>query len=95
MIIQKITFTTELTEEDVVQIAHERADDFRALPGLIQKYYFKTSEPNQYGGLYIWESEDQMARYKASDLAKSIPAAYNIKGMPEIETLNILFELRD
>jgi heme-degrading monooxygenase HmoA len=95
MIIQKITFITELTEEEVLKVAHERADDFRALPGLIQKYYFKTAGPNQYGGLYIWGSEDQMAKYRASDLAKSIPTAYKVKGMPEIETLDILFELRD
>ncbi len=95
MIMQMIKFKTEVTEEDVLQIAHERAEDFRALPGLIQKYYFKTAEPNQYGGLYMWKSEDQMAKYRASDLAKSIPAAYKVKDMPEIETLDILFELRD
>jgi hypothetical protein len=37
MIIQMITLESELSEEEVLAVAHERADQFRAINGLVQK----------------------------------------------------------
>jgi len=51
MVIQIVKFQTTLSEEEVLAIAKERADQFRALPGLVQKYYVKLPQPNQYGGV--------------------------------------------
>ena len=95
MIIQIIKFETSLSEDEVVATANERADRFRALPGLIQKYYVKLGQPDQYGGVYIWDSMESLAAYRASDLAASIPAAYKVTGPPTIEILDSLFQLRE
>ena len=95
MVIQIIKFETELSEDEVVTVAKDRVDQFLALPGLIQKYYIKLDEPNHYGGVYIWDSRESLAAYRASDLAASIPKAYKVKGAPTIETLDTLFQLRD
>lgn len=95
MIIQIITFKSGLEEKDVIDTAQARADDFRALPGLIQKYYFKTGNDGEYGGLYIWQDQESMAAYRTSELATSIPAAYEILEKPNIQILNTLFTLRD
>ena len=94
MVIQIVRFESALSEDGVLEIARSRVEDFRALPGLVQKYYVKLSEPNQYGGVYIWDSKESMARYGESDLAASIPAAYQVKGRPRVEILETLFALR-
>lgn len=94
MIVLYVKFESSLTEEEVLAVADERADDFRALPGLIQKYYVKASEPNHYGGVYIWESMEAMQAYRESDLAMTIPEAYKIVGAPKLEVLDVLFPLR-
>lgn len=94
MIIQFIRFETSLTEDEVLAIARERADQFRALPGLIQKYYVKLDQPNHYGGVYLWDSMESLGAYRQSELAATIPAAYQIVGAPKIEILEGLFQLR-
>ena len=95
MIIQLVKFETTLSESEVLDTANERADQFRALPGLVQKYYVKLSEPNQYGGVYLWDSRESLAAYRESDLAASIPTAYKVKGSPTVEILDVLFQLRE
>jgi len=94
MVILIVRFETELSEAEVIDVAEERVEQFRALPGLVQKYYVKLGEPNQYGGVYVWDSEESLQAYRASDLAASIPAAYKVKGKPRVEILKTLFPLR-
>lgn len=94
MLIQIVKFETTLTEEEILATAHRRADDFRELPGLIQKYYVKLSGPNQYGGVYFWDSGKSLAAFRESELAASIPSTYKVKGKPTVEILESLFELR-
>ena len=95
MIVQIIRFESSLTEEEVVAVAEERLEQFRAQPGLLQKYYVKLQEPNCYGGVYTWDSMESLASYRESDLAKSIPAAYKVKGAPTVEIIDAFMQLRD
>jgi hypothetical protein len=95
MIIQIIKFETSLSEDEVLAVANARADRFRALPGLIQKYYIALEQPNQYGGIYVWDSMESLSSYRESDLAATISEAYEVKGQPSVEIVNTLFQLRD
>lgn len=95
MFIQFVKFESGLSEDEVLSTAKERSDQFRALPGLIQKYYVRLNEPNHYGGIYIWDSKESMVAYRESDLAASIPSAYKVKGKPDIEIIDTLFQLRE
>ena len=95
MILQIVKFESELSEEEVLAVANERVEDFRALPGLLQKYYVKLPEPDWYGGVYIWDSVASMSAYRESELAASIPTAYKVRGKPVIEPLEVLFSLRE
>lgn len=95
MIIQIVSFESELPEEEVVAVARERAGEFRALKGLVQKYYVKLAEPNRYGGVYLWDSMESLSAYRESDLAAGIPQAYKVKGTPTVEILDTLFQLRE
>ena len=95
MIIQTVKFETTLSEDEVLEIAKERADQFRSIPGLLQKYYVKLDEANQYGGVYLWDTMESLSSFRESELAASIPAAYKVTGPPVVEILDTLFQLRE
>ena len=94
MILQIIKLKSNLPEEALLKKARERESQFKAIPGLLQKYYVKTDQPGQYGGIYVWDSAASLQAFRASDLAKSIPEAYEIVDPPNIEIMDILFQLR-
>ena len=95
MILQIIRLKSNLSEETLLNKAREREPQFKAIPGLLQKYYVKTNQPGQYGGIYVWDSAESLQAFRASDLAKSIPEAYEIVEAPNVELMDILFQLRD
>ena len=95
MIIQIIKLKSGLSEDELLKTAKEREPKFKAIPGLIQKYYVKLGQPGQYGGVYVWDSKDSLQAFQQSELAKSIPEAYKLIEAPNIEILDILFQLRD
>ena len=95
MIIQFVQFETALSEEELFAVAHERAPQFRALPGLVQKYYLKLDKPNRYGGFNMWDSQDSLEAFRQSELAKSIPTAYQAVGAPQVGIYELMFPLRD
>lgn len=94
MILQVIKLKSKLPEEELLRRAKEREPQFKATPGLMQKYYVKTDEPGQYGGIYVWDSAESLQSFRKSDLAKSIPEAYEIVEAPDVEVMDILFQLR-
>ena len=86
---------TELSEEEFLRIAREREPQFEAIPGLIQKYYIKTNNEGEYGGVYIWDSMESLSNYRESELAATIARAYKTIEPPSTEVVDILFELRE
>ena len=94
MILQVIKLKSRLPEEELLKRAKERKPRFESIPGLVQKYYARTSEEGQYAGIYLWDSPASLQAFRESDLAKSIPEAYEISEAPNIEILQVLFELR-
>ncbi len=94
MIVQIIKLKSDLPEGELLKRAREREPQFKAIPGLLQKYYVKIGPSGQYGGIYIWDSKESLKLYQASDLASSIPKAYEIIEAPNIEVLDVLFKLR-
>jgi len=95
MILQIIKLKSNLPEEELLKRAREREPHFNAISGLLQKYYVKIGQPGQYGGIYVWDSPASLRSYQESDLAKSIPEAYEIVEAPSIESMEILFQLRE
>jgi heme-degrading monooxygenase HmoA len=95
MIVQIIKLKSNLPEEELVKRAREREPRFKALPGLVQKYYVKRDEPGQYAGIYVWDSMESMQAFRKTELAASIPKAYELAEPPQVETLDMFFKLRD
>ena len=89
-----VKFRSKLAESDVLRLLEERLPLFRAVPGLVQKYYAREAATGEWCGVYIFESEESLLQYRASELARSIPPTYQLDGPPRVEILEMLFPLR-
>jgi heme-degrading monooxygenase HmoA len=94
MVVQVVRFASPLDLESLLEVSHKRAPLFEKLPGLVQKYYCRTSDGEKYAGIYIWDSRESLEQFRASELAASIPQAYKLEGPPEIETYEVQYSLR-
>ncbi len=90
-----VRIKSKLPDEELIRRARERAPQFAALPGLIQKYYIKLKGTGEFGGVYIWDSVESLKAYRASTLAATIAQAYEAIEPPSIELIDILFPLRE
>jgi heme-degrading monooxygenase HmoA len=88
-------FNSPLTLEEVESVAASRIEQFRALPGLQQKYHLQDAASDEYAGLYLWESEEALIEFRDSELRATIAEAYQTQGEPRIEVFNIFEILRD
>ncbi len=95
MIVQIIRLKTELSEEEVLKMAREREPHFRAIAGLLQKYYVKMEGEGEFGGVYIWDSRESLQAFRASGLAAGIAQAYRLIEPPSVEIMDVLFQLRE
>ena len=89
-----VKFASALPHEDVLRLMDERLDRFRAVPGLAQKYYAREPSTGEYVGVYLFDSEESLRRYRESDLAASIAGTYQVVGTSRREVLELLFPLR-
>ena len=94
MIIQTVKFNSTLSEAEIQQVMEERAPQFRALPGLLQKYYLRDIQTGEVGAVYIWDSEESFRMYRQSDLAQTIASAYKAVGRPRVEIFETVMTLR-
>jgi heme-degrading monooxygenase HmoA len=89
-----VKFKSALSDNDVLRIMEERAPGFRAIPGLIQKYYGRERETGEFTGIYIWDSEQSLSEFRESELARTIPKAYQAENQPRIEIFEVPIVLR-
>ncbi len=93
MLIQTVQFESVLPEKEALRIANERAEAYRAVPGLVQKYYVKLND-NQWRGVLLWESKEALAAFRDTELSRTIPTAYGVKGAPSVELVEVFLTLR-
>jgi len=71
----------------------ERRPRFLEVPGLIQKIYARDEATGDTCGIYFFESKEALAAYRESELAKTIPTAYEATEVrPEV--YDVLFSLK-
>ena len=92
MVVHFVRITTRLAHEEVRQIMEERAPRFRKVPGLLQKYYGYEPSSEAFCGCYIFDSEESRQAFRQSELARSIPAAYEAEEV-RVEAYEVLFPL--
>ena len=92
MVVHFVRITSHLAHGEVRQIMEERAPRFRQVPGLLQKYYGYEPSSEAFCGCYIFDSEESRQAFRESELARTIPNAYQAEEM-RIEAYEVLFLL--
>jgi heme-degrading monooxygenase HmoA len=94
MIVQLVRFKSGLSDANVIETYQARAPRYRALKGLIQKYYLRFPTTGEYGAVYVWESEEAMKEFRESELGRTISTAYQVQGAADAETAEVALVLR-
>lgn len=55
----------------------ERRPRFRDVPGLVQKIYGRDTTTGDVCGIYFFDSGEALTAFRESELARTIPAAYD------------------
>lgn len=93
-VVMIVRFQSRLSGDEIKRRYPERMPEFRVVPGLVQKYYIYDESSNEWGGIYVWDSEESAQAYLESDLRKTIPATYEVEGTPRVERLEVFDVLR-
>jgi hypothetical protein len=88
-----IRITSGLDAEEFERRLLERRPRFRDVPGLLQKVYGRDSATGDVCGIYFFESRKALDAFRETELARTIPAAYEaveVRG----EVYEVLYSLR-
>jgi hypothetical protein len=71
----------------------ERRPRFLDVPGLVQKIYGRDESTGDVCGIYFFEDQQALAEFRETELAKTIPTAYEVAEI-RMEVYEILYPLR-
>lgn len=90
-----VAFESALSDEKLEETLRSRAEKFRDVEGLVQKFYLQDRERGRVGGFYIFDSEASRDAFFESDLRATIGDAYAVTGEPDVSLFHLLFPLRE
>jgi hypothetical protein len=67
---------SQLDEEELERRLIERRPRFHEVPGLVQKIYGRDEATGDVCGIYFFEDQAALAAFRETELAKTIPTAY-------------------
>jgi hypothetical protein len=70
----------------------ERRPRFLDVPGLVQKIYGRDESSGDVCGIYFFENQNSHAEFRDTELAKTIPAAYEVTEI-RMEVYEMLYPL--
>ena len=83
---------SQLDEETLAERLLERKPRFRKVPGLIQKIFGRDNATGEVCGIYFFESQEALMNYRETELAKTIPTAYEVSEV-RFEVYDVLYPL--
>jgi heme-degrading monooxygenase HmoA len=89
VIVSLVRFRSKLSDDEVRAMFEERSHRYRDIPGLIEKLYLYFHESGEFGAVYLWNSEEDLMRFRESELARTIPTAYRVEGTPSFELADV------
>jgi len=93
VIIQIVRYRPGLSDGEVQELFEERAAGYRKVDGLLQKYYVRFPETGEVGGIYVWDSEDSLRRWRAGNLAGTLASTYKVEGEAKAELAEVTLVL--
>ena len=88
-----VRVNSELERSEFDRRLDERRPRFQEVPGLLQKVYGREPETGDVCGIYFFDSAESLSQFKETDLAKSIPQAYEAADVRK-EVYDVLYSLR-
>ena len=73
-----VKFTSTHSYEKLMDICQADLENFRNVPGLIQKYYVVEEATGALSGIYVFKNKNAKESFWNSALAGSIPARYGV-----------------
>ena len=70
----------------------ERRPRFQEVPGLVQKVYGRDPETGDVCGIYFFESDEALRAFRETELARTIPSAYEATEVRR-EAYDVLYPL--
>ncbi len=67
---------SQLDEKELERRLIERRPRFHEVPGLVQKIYGRDAATGDVCGIYFFEDQAALAKFRETELAKTIPDAY-------------------
>jgi len=74
-----VRLNSGLAPEEMERRLIERRPHFHDVPGLVQKIYGRDESTGAVCGIYFFEDEDALSAFRETELAKTIPTAYEAK----------------
>ena len=75
-VILYVRVKSELDETELERRMIERRARFREVPGLVQKIYGRDPVTGEMCGIYFFENQEALWNFRETELAKTIPTAY-------------------
>ena len=88
-----VRIKSDLDPEELQRRVDERKPRFLDVPGLIQKIYGRDDATGDVCGIYFFESKEALAAFRDTELAKTIPTAYEATDVRR-EVYEVLYPLR-
>jgi hypothetical protein len=83
---------SDLDPEELERRVMERRPRFKEIPGLVQKIYGKDESTGDVCGIYFFEDQESLAAFRETELAKTIPTAYEATDIRR-EVYEVLYPL--
>ena len=87
-----VRIKSDLDPEELERRLVERRPSFHEVPGLVQKIYGRDESTGDVCGIYFFEDQKALARFRETELAKTIPTAYEAKEIRR-EVYEVLYPL--
>ena len=87
-----VRITSGLDHDELDRRLLDRRPRFQDVPGLVQKIYGRDPESGDVCGIYFFESEEALRAFRETELARSIPSAYEAEQVRR-EAYEVLYPL--
>ena len=91
-VILSVRIPTGLDLEEMNQRPAQRRRRFLDVAGLVQKIYGRDPDTGDVGGVYFFDSTEALATFRESELARTIPEAYEATSARR-EVCDVLYPL--
>ena len=75
-----MAFRSGLTPDEVRAVIEADREVYRAVPGLLQMFYWEEASTGERGGLLLFATEAHLQAYLDSELRKSVGDKWRIEG---------------